>query len=404
MSPEKAAKQAANGLMLAFKSIVLDDHTLGAGHFRAGPSGQSYLLKPKSLEAFSSTARKLVPLIDYYPLEKCISHLETYVLAEKDASTPLPQVHERLRQKVLQFLQSFASQGEWEVLYAVKGVNTSEGAFTLGQCSFYLMDNHQFDLWGRRFATGRYNPPANSQLFQSWVQCEGALRGQTVAVARVRATDQDHARAKGRRRIEEVINLLRYAQIAIDLRLGVFPEVGLRDLHELDNHNIVIRIDQPGCATNMGGGSVDGLLISILRHAPAWNEFAKLIRHDLSARNELQLRLTTALGWIGQAALAPSASIRLVAFVTALEALLIEESESAGKRSKLARRVSKLTAESDADAQAREKEMEELYKIRSECIHAGLVDVEEAELKKAVRFVTKTVEAMRNYSCRSGRN
>jgi len=394
MSPEKAAKQAANWLMLAFKSIVPDNYTVGAGHFRKGPSGQSFLLKSESLEPFSSAARKLVPLIDYYPLEKCIDHLTNYVVEEKDAGTPLPRVHEHLRQKVLQFLQSFASQGEWEVVYAVRGVNCSEGPFTLGQCRFYLMDDHQFALWGRRFATGRYNPPANAPLFQSWVQHEAALRGQPVAVARVRATDQDHARAKGRSRIEEVINLLRYAQIAIGFGFGTFPEVGLRNQYELDDHSIVIRVDQPSCATNKSGGSGVGLPLSILRQAPAWNELERLIRLDLSARNELQLRLATALEWIGQAALAPSASIRLVAFVTALEALLIEESESAGKKTKLARRVSKLIAESDADAQGRVKEMEELYKARSECIHAGLVDVEKAELEKAVRFITKTVEAL----------
>jgi Arc/MetJ-type ribon-helix-helix transcriptional regulator len=39
------------------------------------------------------------------------------------------------------------------------------------------------------------------------------------------------------------------------------------------------------------------------------------------------------------------------------------------------------------------KEIEELYKTRSECVHAALVDVEKAEVDRAVRFVTKTVEA-----------
>ena len=68
MSPEKAAKQAANCLMLAFKSIAPDNYTVGAGHFRAGPSGQRFHLRPESLEAITSAARNLVTLIDYYPL------------------------------------------------------------------------------------------------------------------------------------------------------------------------------------------------------------------------------------------------------------------------------------------------------------------------------------------------
>jgi hypothetical protein len=394
MSPEKAAKLAANCLMLAFKNIVPDNCAGASGHFRRGPSEQVFLLKPECLEALSSAARKLVPLIDFYPLEKCTDLLANYVVAEKDAGTPLYQVHERLRQKVLQFLQSFISQGEWEVVYAVRGVNCSEGSLALGQCRFYLMDDHQFALWGRRFATGRYDPPNDAPLFQSWVQHDGVLRGQIVGVARVRATDQDHAGAKGRSRIEEVINLIRYGQMAIGIGFATFPEVGLRNQCELDNHSIVIRLDNPSCATNMSGGGGAGVALSILRHAPGWHECENVIRLDMSARNELQLRLTTALQWIGQAALAPSGSIRLVALVTALEALLIEESESVGKKSKLARRISKLVADSEAGAQGLATEVEELYKTRSECIHAGLVDVEKAEIDRAVRFVTKTVEAL----------
>src|SRR6516225_3595534 len=88
MTPEKAAKQAANVMMLAFKSVVPDNYTVGAGHFRKGPSGQNFHLKPESLEAFASAARKLVPLIDYYPVERCIDHLTNYVVEEKDAGTP----------------------------------------------------------------------------------------------------------------------------------------------------------------------------------------------------------------------------------------------------------------------------------------------------------------------------
>src|SRR5437016_2399540 len=110
--------------------------------------------------------------------------------------------------------------------------------------------------------------------------------------------------------------------------------------------------------------------MSISRQAPGWTGLEQLVRLDLSARNELQLRLTTALEWIGQAALAPSHPIRLVALVTALEALLIEESESAGKKTKLANRVSRLIADSDSEMPGLIKEIEELYKTRSECVHA----------------------------------
>lgn len=398
MSPEKAAKKSANLLMLAFKDTSPDDPSVQVGliahGYQPGPSGQRYLLRSEAFAATTKAARNLAQLIDLYPLEKCISLLRTFVVEEKDRGTPLPQVHENLRVKILQFLQSFASQGEWEVVLAVRGIDLTEGPFSVGPCSFSLMDDAQFHLWGRRFATGKYVPPESGPVFQEWFQHESALRGQVVAAARVRATDQDHASAKGRKRIEEVINLLRYGQLVVGFPERPFPEVGLWAKQWQHDHGIVIRLDKPNFGTNQMLGGPAGNQYSMSKRAPGWDGLEQLVRLDLSARNDLQLRLTTALEWVGQAALAPSAPIRLVALVTALEALLIEESESLGKKTKLANRVAKLVAPTSAAQQAVAKEVEEMYEARSECVHAGLVDVEKDELKKVARLIAKTVDGL----------
>jgi hypothetical protein len=108
----------------------------------------------------------------------------------------------------------------------------------------------------------------------------------------------------------------------------------------------------------------------------------------------LQLRLTAALEWVGQAALAPSGPLRLVALVTALEALLIEESESLGKERKLAGRISAIVGHSPEAVGQAAKDPEALYEVRSECVHAGLVDVEAEEVATGVRLLGKTVEAL----------
>lgn len=398
MTPEKAAKQAANLLMFAFKDAILDSPSLAVGSaahsVRLGPSGQRFVLRAEGLEALSKAARQLVPLLDTYPLEKVIDHLAAYVVEEKDVDTPLPQVHDRLRGRILQFLQGLASQGEWEVVYAVRCVDLSGGPFTIGPCSFYTMDDHQFRLWGQRFAAGLYAPPDDAPLLSTWFQHESALLDQVVASAKVRATDHEHARAKGRKRIEEILNVLRYGQIVIDFPSRYVPEIGLWAQQWQHDHSIVIRLDKPGFSTNQSLGGAIGIQLSICRHAPGWNGLARLVSLELSARSELQLRMTTALEWIGQAAAAPSSPIRLVALVTALEALLIERSESLGKKFKLANRVSKLVGQTQAEQQTLAKEVEELYETRSECVHAGLVDVEKDELRKAVQVIAKTVDAL----------
>jgi hypothetical protein len=258
------------------------------------------------------------------------------------------------------------------------------------------MDDDQFVLWWRRMATGRYNPPNNAPLFPSWLQQEAALRGQVVAAVRILATDHEHARSKGRKRIEEAINVLRYGQLVVGFPDKPFPEVGLAVQQWWEDHSIVVQLDKPNFGTNMTGGGQVCVPLSIGRQALGWSGLDRLIKLDHSVRSELQLRLTTALEWIGQAALAPSSPIRLVALVTALEALLIEESETLGKKSKLASRVSSLVAGSEEEQKTVAQEVEELYETRSECVHAGLLDVEKEELTSAMQVIAKTVDALLN--------
>ena len=130
------------------------------------------------------------------------------------------------------------------------------------------------------------------------------------------------------------------------------------------------------------------------RRAPGWNGWDNLIRADLSARSELEVRLSTALQWVGQAALAPAASIRLVALVTALEATLIEEGESMGKKAKLSGRISKLLAHTNEEKEKIASQVVKLYGIRSECVHTGLVDVERAQVEISVQLVAGTINAL----------
>ncbi len=204
--------------------------------------------------------------------------------------------------------------------------------------------------------------------------------------------DRYHAGAKGKARIQEAISLLRYGQLVVGYPERPFPEVGLWAKQWQHDHSIVIRLDKPALSTNKTLGGPLGNQYSMSNRAPGWSGLEQMIRLDLSSRNELQLRLTSVLEWVGQAALAPSAPIRLVGLVTALEALLIEESESAGKKTKLATRISRLLAASNEAEIA--KEIEELYRTRSECVHAGLMDVEKVEVDRAVALLAKAVEAI----------
>jgi hypothetical protein len=397
MSPEKAAKLAASTLMQAYKKISLFDQSeevgLIAHSIRAGPSGRSYLLRSDAQLAIRKAARHLVAFLDSFPMDKCWARLADFVVEEKDSTTPLSQVHDRLRINVLTFIQAFASQQQWEVVYAVRGMDISDGPISISACSFSLMDEHQFLLWGRRETTGTYDPPLDARVGNDWRTFQAPLLDQVVATVRVRAADHDHARAKGRSRIEEVLNLVRFSQLSIGTSYWPAPAIGL-PVDAAADHCLCMCLDNRGFSSNRAFGGPTGTPLSMMIVTPAWTELEQMLRLDLGIRNEIQLRITTALTWVGQAVLAPTGPIRLVTLVSALEALLIEESESIGKKRKLASRISKLTATTDREQQEKYKEVEELYETRSECVHAGLLDVEKEEVDSAGRVVVTTVEAL----------
>ena len=96
-----------------------------------------------------------------------------------------------------------------------------------------------------------------------------------------------------------------------------------------------------------------------------------------------------ALGWVGQAALASSLPIRLVAFTTALETLLIENSEALGKKAKLSSRVAAFPKMELANRHIDSTTVVHLYGIRSGCLHAGRTDVEVTDVQVASMAVAQ---------------
>jgi len=397
MSSEKTAKLVANQLMVVFKEAEVANPTEAesmAGYsWHRAPSGLIYLLKAESTAALKRATSKLTSIVDGYPVDQCIMQLKDIVVSEKDMGTPLNQAEDRIRTQVLDFLRRFEKKGEWEVVFATRGIDPNQCTFNIEPCSFYLMDDEQFSLWGSRFYSGKYNPPASTPFNETWLR-ESEMKGQFVAAAKVRAIDHVHAMTKARSRIEEAINLLRYGQLVVGFPENDFPAVGfwIRQWHH--DHSFAVQIDRPNFGTHRRIGGTDGNNYACSNRAPGWSGLAQVILIDRSARNEMQLRLTNALQWIGQAALAPSTSIKLVALVTALETLLFETGESLGKKTKFAKRISALVARIDEDKLKLTKEVEELYRNRSECVHGGEIEVSPPEIERAVRLLARTIEAL----------
>jgi hypothetical protein len=308
MSPEKTAKYVANQLMVVFKEAEVGSPTesemMAAHGYHRAPSDKRYLLKAASYDALNRAAAKLATLMDGYPAKQCVGHLADIAVAEKDTGATPAQAHDQMRAKVLEFLRGFESQGRWEAVFAVRGIDPNAGSFQIGPCSFYLMDDGQFALWGRRFSSGRYEPPPEAGILQEWARDEAPMRGQFVAAAKINAVNHEHARTKGRNRIEEAINLLRYGQLVVGFPERNFPEVGFWVRQWQHDHSFAVQIDRPNFGSQRLLGGPEGTWYSMCCKAPGWAGLEAVISLDRGARNEMQLRFTTALQWVGQAALA----------------------------------------------------------------------------------------------------
>ncbi len=396
MSREKAIRYAANQLMDAHKKtkpFSLDDTSQGLG-FRAAKSGSQYTPSREAEEAVWRATRRIVQFIDFFPLDLCYDHLMSLVIEALDQGSKLQEAHTAFHERITEFINRFTAQGQWEVVFAVSGIAVDwSGEFTIGTCSFYLMDENRFREWGQRWSTGEYTPPTNSPIDPTW-RIQAAMENQTVVATRVTAVDEKHAWSKGKHRIEEAIALLRYGMLCLEDFDGRLPAIGLSYLKMPNNQSFVVRLDGAGFAGNRTVGS-SGCDYEICKGVvPSWDKLEKIVKSELADRSELELRVMTALTWISHAAAAPANTMRLVSLVTALESLLILESESLGKRSKLANRIDLLTRNSVESQESVFCLADKMYQLRSECVHAGLLEVEDDALKTFVRLVSQTIAAI----------
>ncbi len=263
-------------------------------------------------------------------------------------------------------------------------------AFSLGPCRFFEVGKAEFDLWGRREFSGRYDPPPGTPSPLDNRPFE-AILGNWAAAVRVRAVDAKHAVAKARFRLEEVLNVIRFVGFRFVSPCNC-PRTGLGRPNFLSDSSLAMRIDPiGGFARTVGSGGVTSL--ETCRLSPAWAALTALVGKEDSDRTDLEKTVAVALEWVGQAAAAPLTPVRLVSLVTALEVLVIDRHESLGKRSKLSHRVGRIVSACYLDGGDHTSAASELYRVRSECLHEGVTQVEDGVVNTAYDFVTAVVLA-----------
>jgi hypothetical protein len=397
ISRGKAATGAANNLIHALKRVVRrgeeDDGDIFAGRrYVRAPSGGFLTLDQECLKAIDRAVRYLQYLTGSYPLDSLKSKLETLVLGVWEHCLESGTAHKTLRVEVLNLIDTLSCQGDWEVLHTLRGVAASVVPTTIGCTTIRTMDESLFREWGKRFTTGTVDPPTDTEMSPYWVHEEVAFLGQVVATCNVRAVDAVHAIAEGRRCTQEAVDLIRYRQVADMEFSDPAPDLGLSAIseHEFVAHKSVCISVNEHRASTQSYGKRESAIIDSRWPPPAWTELDNLLRIPTTNRSEMQRRMMNGLAWVGQAAIARSNAIRLVALITALESMLIGKSEAMGKRRKISERVSQFPQMRTARRHIDAAEADRLYRLRSACVHSGKTDIADSDVGRASMAVAQT--------------
>lgn len=373
------------------KDNILEAHSIRPSRV----SDRKYRLGPIALATAETASKVFVSGLDNYPIKPATDMLIEAVVAVQDEGLPIRQVESRLREVANERFTKLSQLAEWEFLTPIAGMYLEAGPIKLGRCRFQVFDEQELRRWAQRYSTGKYDPPANAPIHQSALDpmfglCGNPnLVGQVVAVVRIGAADANHAEAAGEAVIEEALNLLRYGQITLAGFGWAFPEIRIRPPESFSCISFCFPIanSQPnGPSTRSRFGGTEGHPVGLVNQAPGWCALDAMLHKPRPNRTEIESRLTTALLWCGNAALSTADAVRLASLVTALEAMLLQKGESKGKKAKLIKRTRGLLGPGVAADTT-----DEVYSVRSDCIHNGENVVEDHVMDSARRLVAECI-------------
>jgi hypothetical protein len=389
MPPVKIIKEIVGRLMAAFHECTPYDPNasiLSTMMFYSSSSNQ-FGLDDSWRSAFKKLAAKCGAWLDQYPLQGFGKLLETVVADAREAAGTDAETNDFFRKTVEVFFKKLARSDEWEVIKAVFGIDVGQTPFSLGPCRFLIMDDAEMLRWEQRRACACHDPPAGTRPFFGDLGFGRNLLGNWVGCLRVRAIDGNHATAKATYRLEEVLNVLRHGFFSFGIPQQCV-RAGLGHPAYWNHQSMCVRVYPPGGFQDSAGEGAKGLnLQTCTVFSGAWAPLQSLVTKEATARTGLEATVLTALEWVGNAAAASLASVRLVSLVTALEVLVIVASETMGKRRKLAKRVAQIVPTVQPNALRVEQTADRLYQVRSECLHEGATQVEDDDIKTAYGFV-----------------
>jgi len=146
---------------------------------------------------------------------------------------------------------------------------------------------------------------------------------------------------------------------------------------------------------------IDAAALDSMRKKGKLAEFSRLLREEsVQNADKLAPKLLTALHWYGLSVKDERRVDKFVKLVVALEALLLENDDVAGKKQKLAERAAFILGKDMNTRNNVHKLVVELYGLRNEIVHEGRCDVREQELLDLTILVRSLIFAIIGISSR----
>lgn len=280
----------------------------------------------------------------------------------------------------------------WEVHYPIEGVLPDKLPFTFGKCEFYFGDDACLDL-----LLGRVDRIIVSLVGEDAVQdarrdAETTIRqlvkGKTGVSATVDAVDAEAARLLARKMSRQIVDILNFYA-----NLGNHPPSEVLLFSEGRGpgalYTFLFAEEPPAFQSPMDrfGPAMRFSFAASHLDGTGFQRMSDMLKKPENARSKIEDRLVAAFQWAGKASVEPRKEEAFLLFAISLESLLLERNDKSEISETLALRAAHLISGPQSRRMVYE-DMKRLYRVRSNIVHSGSVDVAEDQLSE-IRYYAR---------------
>jgi hypothetical protein len=218
-------------------------------------------------------------------------------------------------------------------------------------------------------------------------QLDRGAKGRSLGRVEVQAVDRESAERLGRESARLRLDVLAFCESLVSP-----PPVGIPSIDEPEREAIALAIENEGGFHLPGGSTRRATDVTALLKHPKNGRLNKRVSKMLSSgpANATAKRLLSAMSWAGRAAGLIRPEEQLLAYLIALESLILGKSE--GELTfRLRQRCARLLGRTPTARKWLADRVKSVYNLRSAIVHSGVRDVTEADVGLARELALRAI-------------